>query len=1007
MTTAFTQYFKWGIPDFNTAPWHADWDALVRSIDRTAFQVFVEGGGTLWANSTVYAVGDIVISPDDGSIWIASVAHTSVATPTTFAATRIAHPTFWTDPFEVISGGGGSVNGPVLSTDNAVARFNGVAGIAIQNSVVIIDDTGIVTGVATLDIGNPDTTLSRASAGVLAVEGVNVLTTATGQPLDSDLTALASNATNGLWARTSAGAGSARTITGTAAQITVTAGDGVSGNPTLSFPADVLIPTILTVPNTGLHLLDTNASHDLIVKPGSNITADRTLTITTGDTDMILNFTAVTDEFVLAYDVTTNTWRGVAATGGTPTIITVANEATDTTCFPAFFTAATGDLGPKTNANLTYNSNTGAFSIGTAAVFTAGTIELGAAADTTLARVSAGIVSIEGSNILTALTGQPLDADLTALAANATDGFWAHTGAGTGSARTLTAPAAGLTITNPAGIAGNPTFALANDLSALEALGSTGYAVRTAADTWAQRTLTGTSAQISVSNGDGTVGNPVFSFPADILVPTVLTVPNTGLHLLDTDASHDLIIAPGSNITVDRTLTLTTGDASRTITINGNPTLDDWFDQSVKAAATPTFAGINLSNTDTTLSRVSAGDIQIEANIVYRAGGTDVALADGGTGQSLADPGADRLMGWDEDTNTVRFFALTDLLSEAAPAAGDFVIIYGAEGDVRKTNWNLLPGTGGGIASVSADPAPALGGNLNANTHSIFFNDDTGILDQNSNKVLIFQTVASAVNYIDLFDAATGTNPKFAGTGTDTDVGIDFAVKAAGKFNFIATASGPAELRVFEDLDNGSNYAGIIAPSALAANITLTLPSATGTFALTTHGTGKQAIPIPAGSLFSPASGGPSAGTAITAGQSIQAMTYDFDGTSAETVYFTWRMPEQWDEGTVTFNVSWSQLTTNATAGVVWELSAVAAGDTDSYDVAYGTVQLSTDSGGTLNTIYTSPESSAITIANTPAAGDVVMFKLRRLTTDAGDTMVQDARCHNVTLYINTAAVTD
>jgi hypothetical protein len=37
----------------------------------------------------------------------------------------------------------------------------------------------------------------------------------------------------------------------------------------------------------------------------------------------------------------------------------VANEATDTSCFLGFFTAATGELGPKTNANLTFNSNTG------------------------------------------------------------------------------------------------------------------------------------------------------------------------------------------------------------------------------------------------------------------------------------------------------------------------------------------------------------------------------------------------------------------------------------------------------------------------------------------------------------------------------------------------------------------------------------------------------------------------------------------------------------------------
>ena len=39
--------------------------------------------------------------------------------------------------------------------------------------------------------------------------------------------------------------------------------------------------------------------------------------------------------------------------------ITVANEASDTTCFPLFVTAATGALGPKTNAGLTFNSATG------------------------------------------------------------------------------------------------------------------------------------------------------------------------------------------------------------------------------------------------------------------------------------------------------------------------------------------------------------------------------------------------------------------------------------------------------------------------------------------------------------------------------------------------------------------------------------------------------------------------------------------------------------------------
>ena len=49
----------------------------------------------------------------------------------------------------------------------------------------------------------------------------------------------------------------------------------------------------------------------------------------------------------------------------------------------------------------------------------------------------------------------------------------------------------------------------------------------------------------------------------------------------------------------------------------------------------PQLTGINLGHaSDTTLTRASAGDVNIEGNIIYRAGGTDVAVADGGTGIS-------------------------------------------------------------------------------------------------------------------------------------------------------------------------------------------------------------------------------------------------------------------------------------------------------------------------------------------------------------------------------------
>lgn len=74
----------------------------------------------------------------------------------------------------------------------------------------------------------------------------------------------------------------------------------------------------------------------------------------------------------------------------------------------------------------------------------------------------------------------------------------------------------------------------------------------------------------------------------------VVTFQTTGIHILDTDDSHDLIIAVGSDLGADRTLTLVTGDADRIITLSGNPTLNDWFDQDVQTTASPTFVSVGL-----------------------------------------------------------------------------------------------------------------------------------------------------------------------------------------------------------------------------------------------------------------------------------------------------------------------------------------------------------------------------------------------------------------------------
>lgn len=101
---------------------------------------------------------------------------------------------------------------------------------------------------------------------------------------------------------------------------------------------------------------------------------------------------------------------------------------------------------------------------------------------------------------------QAFDSDLTAVAGLSTTGIIARTGTGTATTRTVTAPAAGISVSNGDGVSGNPTLALANDLSALEGLSSTGIARRTGTDTWSVGTLV-TNAELATAAAYTLKGN--------------------------------------------------------------------------------------------------------------------------------------------------------------------------------------------------------------------------------------------------------------------------------------------------------------------------------------------------------------------------------------------------------------------------------------------------------------------------------------------------------------------
>ena len=85
---------------------------------------------------------------------------------------------------------------------------------------------------------------------------------------------------------------------------------------------------------------------------------------------------------------------------------------------------------------------------------------------------------------------------------------------------------------------------------------------------------------------------------------------------------------------------------------------------------------------------------------------------------------------------------------------------------------------------IVSDTTPQLGGDLDTNSANIKIDDAHGLFDENNNEQLIFQTTASAVNFAELTNAATGNDVGLAVDGGDTNVGLSLSTKGTGKFKF-------------------------------------------------------------------------------------------------------------------------------------------------------------------------------------------------------------------------------
>lgn len=178
------------------------------------------------------------------------------------------------------------------------------------------------------------------------------------------------------------------------------------------------------------------------------------------------------------------------------------------------------------------------------------------------------------------------------------------------------------------------------------------------------------------------------------------------------------------------------------------------------------------------------------------------------------------------------------------------------------------------------------------------------------------------------------------------------------------------------------------------------------TFGISGMRLGKHTAWVPAGAMVSRTTNGPSSGTTESTTNKVMMKTLDFDGATAEYAQFQVRMPKSWDLGTVTAYFVWRAA--GGTGNVIWGLQGVAISDDDVVDAAFGTAQTVTDGVTATTDVMQSAETAAITIAGTPAVGDLVVFQVYRDAAAGGDTLnAVDASLIGVVLVYSVNAGND
>lgn len=165
---------------------------------------------------------------------------------------------------------------------------------------------------------------------------------------------------------------------------------------------------------------------------------------------------------------------------------------------------------------------------------------------------------------------------------------------------------------------------------------------------------------------------------------------------------------------------------------------------------------------------------------------------------------------------------------------------------------------------------------------------------------------------------------------------------------------------------------------------------------------GTHEVYIPAGAMYGTTTDGAAYASRELATNDIMVSSFNFDTTTAEKAQFNWATPANWDAGTIRFKLYWTTTGGSSAQTIDFDLAGVAFANDDAMDSAVGTAANVSDTWIADDDLHVTSYSSAITIAGSPVAGELVVFQLSRDV--ATDTLGVDAEVMGVLIEYSTDA---